>query len=177
MRRFFNFDWLILILVLAIALIGLLAVNSTAPTSFWQQFVWFILGLGLFLLFSQINYRTYQRASWYFYLGSVIFLLITFIFGQVTRGTVRWIQIGSFSLQPSEIVKPFLVLFFASFFSDEQENNLKKILKSLLFLFLPAVLIFLQPDLGSSLVSSLFGWGWFWPRGLRLNGCFLAAVF
>jgi len=179
MRRFFNFDWLILILVLAIALIGLLAVNSTAPDLFWPQFVWFILGLGLFFLFSQINYRTYQRASWSFYLGSVIFLLITFIFGQVTRGTVRWIQIGNFNLQPSEIVKPFLILFFASFFSDEQENNLKKILKSLLFLFLPVVLIFLQPDLGSSLVVVFIWLGMVLAKGIKakwllFGGGFLA---
>ncbi|MCJ7829689.1 FtsW/RodA/SpoVE family cell cycle protein, partial [Patescibacteria group bacterium] len=110
MKRFFNFDWLILVLVLVIALIGLLAVKSTAPDLFWPQFIWFILGLALFFLFSQINYRTYQRLSWSFYLGSVVFLLATFIFGQVTRGAVRWIQIGSFNLQPSEIVKPFLIL-------------------------------------------------------------------
>lgn len=179
MRRFFNFDWLILILVLAIALIGLLAVKSTAPASFWQQFVWFILGLALFFLFSQINYQTYKRASWYFYLGSVIFLLITFIFGQVTRGAVRWIQIGSFNLQPSELVKPFLILFFASFFAEDKKDSFKKILKSLLFLFLPVVLIFLQPDLGSSLVVVFIWLGMVLAKGIKakwllFGGGFLA---
>ena len=169
MRRFFNFDWLILVLVLVIALIGLLAVKSTAPDLFWPQFIWFILGLALFFLFSQINYRTYQRLSWSFYLSSVVFLLATFIFGQVTRGAVRWIQIGSFNLQPSEIVKPFLILFFASFFAEEKEDSLKKILRSLLFLFLPVALIFLQPDLGSSLVVIFIWLGMVLAKGIKVK--------
>ena len=152
MKRLFNFDWLILVFVLGIAFIGLLTIKSIAPSSFLQQLIWLVLGLALFFLFSQINYKVYQKASWWFYLGSIVFLLITFIFGKVTRGAVRWIQIGSFNLQPSEIVKPFLILFLASFFSDEQENSLKKVFQSFLFLLLPVVLIFLQPDLGSSLV-------------------------
>jgi len=118
MKRLFNFDWLILVFVLGIAFIGLLTIKSIAPSSFLQQLIWLVLGLALFFLFSQINYKVYQKASWWFYLGSIVFLLITFIFGKVTRGAVRWIQIGSFNLQPSEIVKPFLILFLASFFSD-----------------------------------------------------------
>jgi len=167
MKRFFNFDWLILILVLGIASMGLLAIKSAAPAYFWQQFVWFIFGLVLFFLFSQIDHRIYERASWYFYLGSIAFLLITFIFGGVTRGAVRWIQIGGFNLQPSEMVKPFLILFLASFFSDEEQNNLKKILQSLLFLLLPVILIFLQPDLGSSLVVVFIWLGMVLAKGVK----------
>jgi rod shape determining protein RodA len=177
MRRFFNFDWLILILVLAIGLIGLLAVKSIAPTLFLSQLIWFILGLGLFFLFSQINYQVYQRAGWYFYFGSLIFLLVTFIFGQVTRGAVRWIQIGSFNLQPSEIVKPFLILFFASFFGDEQEKSLKRLLQSFGFLILPVLLIFLQPDLGSSLVVFFIWLGMVLARGIKIKWLFFGGGF
>lgn len=167
MKRFFNFDWLILFLVLVIAFIGLLIIKSIAPSSFLQQLIWFILGLGLFFLFSQINYRYYQQAFWWLYLGSIILLLVTFIFGEVTRGAVRWIQIGSFRLQSSEMVKPFLILFLASFFSDEQENNLKKIFQSFLFLILPVALIFFQPDLGSSLVMIFIWLGMVLAKGIK----------
>ncbi len=179
MKRFFNFDWVLLILILSLGLVGLLAIKSIAPSLFLTQFIWFILGLVLFFLFSQINYHIYREIRWYFYFFSIAFLLFTFIFGQITRGAVRWIQIGNFNLQPSEIVKPFLILFFASFLSEGEEKNLKKLLQSLLFLILPVTLIFLQPDLGSCLVIVFIWLGMVLASGIKtkwliFSGAFLA---
>lgn len=159
-----------------VAILGLLVFNlliiwSIAPRLFLQQLTYIILGLGLFFLFSLIDWRIYPKFSWLFYLGSLIFLGITFLFGTITRGVSRWIQIGGLTIQPSELVKPFLVLFFAWFFSEGIE--IKKIFLGSLLLTLPAFLIFIQPDLGSSLVVILLwlgitlaaGVSWRWLAG------------
>ncbi|MBM3205287.1 rod shape-determining protein RodA [Candidatus Shapirobacteria bacterium] len=168
MLRFFrNFDWLLLLLALIIAFLGMIILKSIVPSLLTQQIIWLVLGLFFFFVFSQIDYQNYRRWAWVFYFACLIFLLITVIFGQVTRGAVRWLEIGSFRLQPSELVKPFLILFFAAFFSEQEQMDLKKTLLALLLLALPFLLIFLQPDLGSSLVVLFFWLGIVLAKGVK----------
>jgi rod shape determining protein RodA len=174
MRFFRHFDWLIFFLALVIALLGLVLLKSIAPSLVIQQIIWLILGLFFFFIFSQIDYRHYPRFVWLFYFGSIFFLLLTFIFGRVIRGSVRWLEIGSFGLQPSEIVKPFLLLFFAVFFASE-EINLNKIFKGFLLLLPPFLMIFFQPDLGSSLLVLFFWLGIVLAKGMK--GKWLALTF
>ncbi len=176
MLRFFrHFDWLIFFLALLIALLGLVVLKSIAPSLVTHQIIWLVLGLVFFFIFSQIDYRHYPRFVWLFYFGSIFFLLLTFIFGRVIRGSVRWLEVGGFALQPSEIVKPFLVLFFAVFFASEEEMNLKKILKGFLLLLPPFLMIFFQPDLGSSLLVLFFWLGIILAKGMK--GKWLALTF
>jgi len=156
LKRFFNFDWIIVGLVFLLLFLGLFILKSIFPSLFFQQLIWALLGILAFFIFSKIDYGHYERLPWIFYFGSLFFLFITFLFGAITRGSIRWLQIGGFNIQPSELVKPFLILFLAAFLSD-QKIDLKKILYSGLLTFLLAFLIFLQPDLGSSLVV-LFIW-------------------
>ncbi len=166
MRFFRHFDWLIFFLALIIALLGLVVLKSIAPSLITQQIIWLVLGLFFFFIFSQIDYRHYPRFVWLFYFGSIFFLLLTFIFGRVIRGSVRWLEIGGLGLQPSEIVKPFLLLFFAVFFASE-EINLKKIFKGFLLLLPPFLMIFFQPDLGSSLLVLFFWLGIILAKGMK----------
>ena len=167
LRSFRHFDWLILFLALIIAFLGLVILKSTAPSLFTHQLIWLCLGLFLFFIFSQIDYRNYYRFAWVFYFASTFFLLLTFIFGRMIRGSVRWLEIGGFGLQPSEIAKPFLILFFAAFFSSGEEMSLKKILNGFLLFLPPFLMIFFQPDLGSSLVVLLFWLGIVLARGMK----------
>lgn len=151
MNLFKNFDFSIPLIVLAIGILGLSLLFSLAPGLVVTQITFFILGFLFFLLFAQIDFRIYQNLSWIFYGGSLILLFLTFILGEVTRGSVRWIQIGQFTIQTSELAKPFLITFFAFFFA-QQEVKISRVLKGILFFLVPAFLIFKQPDLGSTLV-------------------------
>jgi len=81
-------------------------------------------------------------------------LLVTLIIGQVTRETVRWIPIGSFSIQPSEIVRPFLFIFFANYFIGNK-LNFKHLLKGLILMALPLLLILVQPSLGVTVITAI----------------------
>jgi rod shape determining protein RodA len=85
---------------------------------------------------------------------SIILLLITLVIGQVTRGTVRWIPIGSFSLQPSEIIRPFLLVFFANFITAKR-INLKRLIQILSLMALPLFLILVQPSLGVTALTAI----------------------
>ena len=95
--------------------------------------------------------------SLHLYILSLFFLLLPLIIGQVTRGAVRWINIGAYTIQPSEIVRPFLLLFFANFLSDHigKKLKLKKLIRASLLFFLPLILILLQPSLGVGVLTSV----------------------
>jgi rod shape determining protein RodA len=96
------------------------------------------IGLGLFFIGRQINPKQVTHSRWYLFIFSCLLLTIPIVFDHITRGSRRWLEIGTYSIQPSEIVKPLLMLFLASTSQP-------------LLLLIPVVIIFLQPDLGSGL--------------------------
>jgi rod shape determining protein RodA len=152
MKFFKNFDFIILFAVLIIATFGLIMVWSLVPSLFSQQLVFVIVGLGLFFFISNIDLRIFQNFSKIIYIFSMIFLFSTFVLGEVTRGSIRWIPIGNYSIQPSEIVKPLLIIFFASLVAQRNEIKIRYLFSILFFASIPLILIFKQPDLGSTLI-------------------------
>ncbi len=154
------FDFKIIFSFFIIEILSLSMIWSLKADLFLNQLIFFIIGFVLFFIFSIIDFRIFENFSYHFYLFSLIFLFSPFFFGQVTRGSLRWIQIGGFTVQPSEIVKPFLVCSFAAFLSKKEKNFRVLDLIKIFFLFLlPLFLVFKQPDLGSSLLifSSFLG--------------------
>lgn len=151
MRFFKGFDYSLLLIVVIIGALSLTSLWSLAPKLFPQQLFFFLIGFVCFFLFAQIDFRLYQNFKWPFYLGSIFFLILTFALGEITRGSIRWLQVGPFTIQSSEIVKPFLLVFFAFLFSGVEIKYSKIFFPVILFL-IPFFLIFKQPDLGSSLV-------------------------
>ena len=147
-----NFDFLLLLSILIIAALGLAVIWSIAPEFFVSQLVFLLFGFLVFLLFGFADYRIFKNYSFHLYVSSLVLLILPFVFGQVTRGAIRWIKIGSFTLQPSEIAKPLLISFFASFLSARHETRDTRQALSLFFLISIVFLIFKQPDLGSTLV-------------------------
>lgn len=140
----------LLIPVLGLTGISLSLIASTTPILFTQQLIFIIIGFGLFLVFSSIDHRLWSKFIWIFYAVAIILLMVTF-FGKEVRGSSRWIDLGWFRMQPSEMIKPFFVVIMAALFSSD-ESGFGKIYKPFLF-FLPVILlIFKQPDLGNVLV-------------------------
>lgn len=88
----------------------------------------------------------------YLYIISIILLILTLIIGSVTRGTVRWIPLGSFSFQASEVARPFLLLFFAKVLTD-YKKGFRSILKYAILAALPVILIAIQPSFGVSFLT------------------------
>ena len=152
MKNFAGFDFQILLAIFIVAILGLSMIWSLVPNLFVHQLIFVLIGLFFFFLFSRLDFRVFEHLSWIIYVTCLVFLVSTFLFGQVTRGSIRWIQIGNFTVQPSEIVKPFLVCFFASLLSKEEKLSFSRFVGVLILLSLPLFFIFKQPDLGSTLV-------------------------
>lgn len=125
---------------------------SLETSLFLTQFVFVIIGFFLFYLFSRLDFRIFENITTPLYVLSLFLLIITFLLGEVTRGSVRWLNLGFFNLQPSEAVKPFLIMYFASLLAKEKKWEFRQIIKMIILAAFPLLLIFKQPDLGSTLV-------------------------
>jgi cell division protein FtsW (lipid II flippase) len=136
-------------LTISIAFLLILSVfilNSIAPSLFPLYFIYIGLAVILFWFFSHVGFEIISLFSTHLYIFSIFLLIVTLVIGRVTHGTIRWIPIGSLTLQPSEFVRPFLLVFFAAYLSKEKVD-LRRFLTALLLLAIPAFLILVQPSL------------------------------
>ncbi|HSX58177.1 MAG TPA: rod shape-determining protein RodA [Candidatus Saccharimonadales bacterium] len=159
MRKFFQkLDWILLLSVVALVSFGTLMIYSASIGDFdktnyvARQSIYFLIGLGLVLLIAQIGYKTLLHFAVWFYFLIIALLLITFVIGFESHGSVRWIDFGFFTLQASELAKPVLILFFSYFFTLRPANKKRNLIVSFILALIPAVLVFLQPDFGSAFV-------------------------
>lgn len=154
---FRNFAGVVLILATLIFFLGLIVLASVSPESVKPQLIYFSVGLVLFFIFSRLDYRLWQNLAMPIYFFCLLLLSLTLVLGRLTRGTLRWVSIGPFTLQPTEIIKPFLILAFSGLGASLDMKRLKSF-GLMILLFLPlALLIFYQPALGSLIVIS-FSW-------------------
>jgi len=148
-----------------LSILGLVTLYSIAPEFFQSQAIYLAISLVIFLVISQIEALFFTTLSTIGYLLSLLVLSLTFLLGQTSRGAARWLAIGPVGFQPSEIVKPFLILFFASLLAKEKGG----LLKSMAALVPPVMLIFLQPDLGSALVILAIWMGMVLAKGVSFR--------
>ncbi|MCF6222596.1 MAG: rod shape-determining protein RodA [Flavobacteriaceae bacterium] len=123
-------------------------------TKYGKQFIWILLSFVIIIVILAIDKKFYERFSGVFYLISILSLIGLFLFGKNINGATSWYGFGSFSFQPSEFAKTATALAIANFL-NERNRDLKKLtnqLRAFGIIFLPALLITLQPDPGSALV-------------------------
>lgn len=149
-----KFDWLLALPIFLLLIFSFFILKAISPSLFPEYYWYFGLGIFIFLFFTLFDFEIISAFSKYFYIISIILLLITLVIGQVTRGTVRWIPIGSFSLQTSEIVRPFLLVFFANFIT-EKRLNLKRLIQIVVLMGFPLLLILIQPSLGVTVLTAI----------------------
>ncbi len=142
-----------------ILIFGLTTLWSTTPNLFVSQVVFLLIGILAFLLLTLTDRHTLDALSIPTYIASVLILVITYLIGTASRGSLRWIDVGPFRLQPSELVKPFLIMSFAGIFTKQSIHNLTFFVKQFALVALPCLLILLQPDLGSAIVVFIIGTG------------------
>lgn len=143
-------DLLITLPVIFLLSLGILVIYSSDPRLAIQQSVFALVGLSIYWFLSLIDFQLYNNYAGYLYIGVLALLLVVFVVGIETRGSLRWIQIGGINLQPSEFAKPILILFLAKFWSSSRASWLN-ILKSFLLVAPLLGLVFKQPDLGTAL--------------------------
>ena len=106
----------------------------------------------MFYVFYLIGFEIIKYFSVHLFIISIILLVLTLIIGSVTRGAIRWIPLGIFSFQPSEIVRPFILIFFARILSFKIKS-VKYVIFYLFLAILPIILIAIQPSFGVALLT------------------------
>jgi rod shape determining protein RodA len=159
--RLKKLDWWLIISTLLLTGIGLLSLYSQTQNekNFYFEKQAIFLGIGIFLmfLFSFFDYQVLKENSYFvlfLYLLSLIFLGGVFIFAPPIRGVRSWYKIGPISLDPTEFTKIVLIILLAKYFSYRHVEMYKfrHIILSGVYVALPTILIYLQPDLGSALI-------------------------
>ncbi|MFH1759322.1 MAG: FtsW/RodA/SpoVE family cell cycle protein [Patescibacteria group bacterium] len=153
-------DWLLNGSVFLLAIASLLTLASVAPNLAWNQALWFVLGFFIIFIFSIINWHTLTNYRWLFfsiYGVAVTLLIITYFFAPTIRGIKGWLVIGPLQLQTAEVAKLALIILFSYFFTHRHVGmgQWQNIVVSFVYLLIPAILILMQPDMGSVMV--LFG--------------------
>lgn len=146
--------------VYAISIIGILVIGSAKKSVQDEQILGLALGTIAMLVISLMDYTWVLKFYWLLYAGNLVLLLLVRIpftnitpLGKDVNGAVRWLNIGGFQFQPSELAKLILILFFAKILSKYKEVlNTWKILAMLaLFYGMPAICIIKQPDLSTTI--------------------------
>ena len=173
-QKFKNFDYILLVCILLLGIISLATMYSTDggkilfhTKSHFFKLVIFTL---MMLLISFINIKFWFSVGYFSYLIVVGLLIWTYYFGIKSSGSQRWMDLYFINLQPSELMKIFIILCLAKYFHRmklENVNSVYTILTSLIIILLPMCLVIVQPDLGTSLLISISGIAVLWFAGIN----------
>ncbi len=159
-----NFDWITVLLLICLSAFGLFLLLSIDPSAFWQQLIFLVIAIILLFVFSRIDHAVLWWFAPFGYVLGNIFLALSYL-GPSIRGATRWIMIGGAQIQPSELSKPFFILAFAYFMTKYSPREMKNIPLHLILFLIPFLLVFKQPDLGSSII-----YGSFWISMMLAGG-------
>jgi len=168
-NRNLKFDWICIILFILLVGFGWLNILSASLSGevisyldfsqpYGKQLVFIIFSLALIILIFSLEAKFYERFSSIIYLVSMMSLIGLFIFGKTVSGATSWYAIGGMTIQPSEFAKVATALAVAKYISDFHTNikNIKDQLRTVLIISIPAILILLQNDAGSTIVYASF---------------------
>ncbi len=175
-----EFDYVLLLASVLLTTYGAMLIYSGSLTVYGspaaalshpvsRQVAFAAAGLVAMLAMSRIDYRLFGPLSLTLYVLSVAGLVFVLVAGGSAYGSRRWIQLGGTQVQPSEVAKVVTVIMLAKFFSDNEERmrSLRVFVTSIAIAALPAVLVLLEPDLGSAIVFLVIWFGMALIAGVR----------
>jgi rod shape determining protein RodA len=157
-RLYYHIDWALLVAILALCAIGVAMISSTTadPTRgtshlYVTQLYAIVIGLVAMVVMLAIDYRAFADKSHLIYVGLLGALVYVLFFGSTQMGARRWVEVGSFNLQPSEFAKIGVALVLAKFFGENRgAPNWTDLAIGAALTCLPLALIYQEPDLGTA---------------------------
>lgn len=171
-----NIDWITIVIVLALFLIGLISIASIMASPFsgeekslsdyleklnleyvYRQLVNFMVGLAAMLIMQVVDYHVYRDIIKYVYFIIIALLLVLLVAGSSTRGILAWFEIGSRAFQPGELCKIVIIILLSkivadAFVKDGGLKRFKDIAVCLAYTAVPTFLVIKQPDFGTAFV-------------------------
>ena len=173
-QKFKNFDYILLFCIIILGFISLVTMYSTDGGQILfhtkSHFTKLIVFTIMMLIISFINIKYWFALGYLSYLVVIGLLVGTYLFGITSSGSQRWINLYFINLQPSELMKVFIILCLAKYFQRmklENVNSIYTILSSLIIIMLPMGLVIVQPDLGTSLLIGISGIAVLWFAGVN----------
>jgi rod shape determining protein RodA len=154
-----NFDYYMIVCMLVLMGFGLVSIWSaggggaiTMSHPVFRQIVYTIIGIPILVGMTLLNYRYVKTFSWVFYFASLLLLTSLTLAGTTIGGATRWIFIGPISIQPSEVAKLAVIISLAVFIADRRHemDRFVNFALSGVIVVIPAALVYLQPDLGTT---------------------------
>lgn len=158
-----NLFWEGIFIITLIIIIGCVNLYSALYTPggkvdilFYKHLIWLAVGIFLSFLFQQLKTVDIENFSTIFYIVSCILLIVVLLVGKKVNGAQRWLGIGSFSFQPSELTKLAIIFFVAKLFKQmpvvEKGYSINQLLIPILVVMFPVALVLKQPDLGTAII-------------------------
>ena len=173
-RKIKELDFILLLCILLLGLISLATMYSTDSGELLfhtkSHFFKFTIFTLMMLLISFLNIKFWFSIGYLSYLITIVMLIYTINFGITASGSQRWINLYFINIQPSELMKIFIILCLAKYFHRKRLDNVNSfysVIISLIIIFLPMSLVIIQPDLGTSLLISISGIIVLWFAGLN----------
>jgi rod shape determining protein RodA len=174
-QRLWQINWFFVLLVSLTATVGFVMLYSAANGNLnpWasRQIVRFVVGVFLMLLVAVIDIHVWLRYAYAIYAVSLVLLVAVELNGSVGMGAQRWVDLGVFTIQPSELMKISIILLLARYFYASQLESVSRVshlLVPLLLMAAPAFLVLRQPDLGTTILMVATGVVLMFLAGVRI---------
>jgi rod shape determining protein RodA len=172
-----HFDFWLLGAVAALVIFGVAIIRSATfeveslAELVPRQIIYALAGLPIIFVLTALDYRLWNSLAPLGYAVMLILLAAIFFVGLVRHGATRWFDLGFFELQPSEVGKILIILALARFLELRRDDlgQFKVVIYSMVYVGFPAVLVFLQPDLSTTILFAVLWFAMIWAAGLRLR--------
>jgi len=170
-----SMDFVIFSLMILIALISLTVLSSLDFNNKGlvdKHFLRICFSLIVFLIAASINIKTWYKLSYFFYGFVILLLILVDFYGLVGKGAKRWLDIGIFNLQPSELMKVGVIMALARYYQyikTDEIDRVKNLVVPITLIIIPFLLVIKQPDLGTALFILLVAISILWLAGLNLK--------
>jgi rod shape determining protein RodA len=184
-RQFANLPWGLIGLIFALTFFGLVTVYSATYTQkgpsslFYKQIMWIAIGVIVMICAMIPDYHTIGRYAYVLYLVSLILLVLVMVMGRSGMGAQRWLAVGPFAFQPSELAKLSVTLALARYFAEDPQRgnyDLRDLGVPAAMVVVPVLLVLKQPDLGTALMLLLTSSLIVMIAGLRLRSVLVVLV-
>src|SRR6202140_3195647 len=161
LRKLLGLNWLLLIVMLALAVFGVIAIYSATymredpvATDFWRkQANWVVVGFFAFMVASLVDYHWIRWGALPMYLAGLFFLILTKFMGSKVYGARSWLHIGPINFQPAQLAVVAGIMVLALFLSQfRQMHPMLRVLLCFAIVGAPCLLILMQPDLGEVII-------------------------
>ncbi|MAK11120.1 MAG: rod shape-determining protein RodA [Rhizobiales bacterium TMED83] len=176
-------NWFLILTVFLLGLVGVGTLYSAAGGSFdpwaWRHGVRLIIGIFLMLAVAALDVRVLYNGAYFIFGGLLLLLLSVQLFGDVTMGAKRWLDLGIVTLQPSEFIRLGMILALARFYQSIHQDvvsHFQNLFVPALIILVPVMLIINQPDLGTTIMLAVSGIGVLFLAGLNWRYFAVGAV-